>query len=167
MNENEKELNKKILKIVIGVIIVFPGFPLFYFGLFFLVFVGASWSDNHTYYVMEDCTAAQSKEIIELMELDPPHDLNVVYVEANVLSYDDQSPYLTVKVSSEDKKILGEYKEYIDKQPKMYNSENKYQVTESRLEEDTLYFTYTYLPTSCPAHRYVCEHGGKKLILSD
>ncbi len=167
MNENEKELNKKILKIVIGVIIVFPGFPLFYFGLLF----AGLWSAGHTYHVMEDCTSAQSKEIVELMELDPPHDLDVVHVRGQGIFFDDEWNHLFVKVSSADENTLGEYKDYIDDKNKKDSPENKHYVSEATIEGDTLSFTYTYRRRGdgdpCPAERYVCEHGVQKLILSD
>ena len=68
---------KKTIKIFVWIFAI-----LFLLAVSPIISLGVSmWYDDHTYYILEDCTSDQSKEILQMIGLDNGRDVNVAYIE--------------------------------------------------------------------------------------
>ncbi len=160
-----KEWTKTIVAVVICIMVLVSFLIFLPWGMLGVAF----WADDHTYYVLEDCTPVKSQEIIELMELDPPYDLDIVSISTQTVWDGDMTKTFEVQVSSKDEDVLREYKRYIDDLALLPRYGDKHAVYYATIDKNTLSFKYYYLTggRSDPSllHTDVIDNGKKTMKL--
>ena len=155
---------KKTIKIfvwIFAILVLLAVSPIISLGV-------SMWYDDHTYYILEDCTSDQSKEILQMIGLDNGRDVNVAYIEYKLTDGTHRLRSFNIILQIDNNDTIKEIDNDIKKRS-FYNNYDTESIAVKSIQNGILNIIYSYnvKNNNGELEKYIKKNGRRKIRVFD